>query len=120
MRVKLEEKMLDDGRVRQIVMYRKHWWSSWKPFLNDDGDLVVNYGFLNEEQVRIANLLGVVKVTNRFSKEVYDARLSMVEMVLKSDNVYVGTYDEVSGYSMAYDTPTCSVEDLQDLETKEK
>lgn len=50
MRVKLEEKTLDDGRVRQIVMYRKHWWSSWKPFLNDDGDLIVNYGLLGERE----------------------------------------------------------------------
>lgn len=120
MRVKLEEKTLDDGRVRQVVMYRKHWWSSWKPLLNDEGDLVVHWGFLNEEQERISSLLGVVKRIDRFSKEGYEARLSMIEMVLKSDNVYVGTYDKASGYSVAYDTPTCSVEDLQDLEIKEK
>lgn len=120
MRVKLEEKTLDDGRVRQIVMYRKHWWSSWKPFLNDDGDLVVNWRFLNEEQERTSILLGVTKKVDRFSKEGYEARLSMIEMVLRSDNVYVGTYDKASGYSVAYDTPTCSVEDLQDLEIKEK
>lgn len=111
---------MDDGCVGQIVMYRKHWWSSWKPLLDEDGNLVIHWGFLDKEQVRIANLLGVVKTINRFSNESYEARLSMVEMVLMSDNVYVGTYDEVSGYSIAYDTPTCSVEDLQNLEIKEK
>lgn len=119
MRVKLEEKTLDDGRVRQIVMYRKHWWSSWKPFLNGDGDLIVNYGLLGEREEEGLDCARRILRYASFPSEEIQARLSMLEMIAWSENVYVGAKHN-DEYSVAYDTPTCNVEDLQDLEIKEE
>lgn len=118
MRVKLETKTLDDGRVRQVVMYREHWWNTWKPLLDEDGNLVVHWGFLSEEEEIAAGYAKRLMKYAPSTDEGIKARLSMFEMIAWSDNVYVGakTKDE---YSVAYDTPTCSVDDLQDLEIKE-
>lgn len=118
MRVKLEDKTLDDGRVRPIVMYRKHWWSSWKPLLDDEGNLVVRWGFLSEYEEFAAKSVKSILNFTHLNDEQIKARLSMLDMIAWSDNVYVGAKTEYE-YSVAYDTPTCSVEDLQNLEIKE-
>lgn len=120
MRIKLEKKTLEDGRVRRVVMYRPHWWSPWRPFLDENGKFIINYGHLSDKEEEV-----VVKMrclADIISKERMEARLSMIGMVLEADSVYVGSHNFGVGYAIAYDTPhpTVTVKDLQDLEIKEE
>lgn len=118
MRIKLEKKTLDDGRVREVVMYRPHWWCSWRPFLNGDGEFVINWGHLSEKEEK--NIIKMRCLADIISKESMEARLSMIDMVMDSSSIYVGSYEFGVGYAVAYDTPfqNVTVEDLQNLEIK--
>lgn len=120
MRIKFEKKTLDDGRVREVVMYRLHWWSSWRPLLNKRGEFVINWGYLSEKEEDI--IYKMRRTAKVVSKERNNVRLSMMEMVLDATSVYVGSHNFYEGYSVAYDTPyeSITVEDLQNLEIKEE
>lgn len=120
MRIKLERKTFDDGRVREVVMFRPHWWSSWRPILNDKGDFVVNWGHLSENDERIISKMRLL--SRIIGKERSEARLSMMDMILDCQSVYVSGYSLGEGYYVAYDTPSerVTVEDLQNLEIKEE
>lgn len=119
MRIKLEKKTLDDGRVREVVMYRPHWWSSWRPLLDEDGEFAINWRHLSEKEEEIIHKMRCLD--DIIPKERMEARLSMIDMVLDASSVYVGSYNLGVGYAVAYDAPhNVTVEDLQNLEIKEE
>lgn len=113
MKIKFEKRLLDDGRMRPVLMYKKHWWSAWKPFLDKEGYYIVNWGYLSDSE---EDILSKMQLHEGLVKN-WDVRLSMLDMVIRADEVYVGSYSNFEGYNIAYDA-TCTerVEDLQNLE----
>lgn len=120
MRIKLEKRTLEDGRVRKVVMYRPHWWSSWRPLLDKDGEFVINWGHLSDKEEEIIRKMRCL--ADIIPKERMEAHLSMIDMVLDDASVYVGYHSFDGGYAVAYDAPysNITVEDLQNLEIKEE
>ena len=84
------------------------------------GNPIVDCGFLLAEEEEIIDKLRTNKEYGMFDEENYKTRVSMLNMVLDAEDVYVGAYDSQEGYSMAYDVPNLgSVEELQNLEIVE-
>lgn len=111
MKLKIEKRMCADGVEREIIMFRDHWWESWKPLFRNGKIAYVSYLGISckSSQDECFDMLGL-------DEEQRKARESMLVYILHADEVYVGA--RVGGeYYVGYDVTDDASEDvLRNLE----
>ena len=111
MKLKIEKRMCADGVEREIIMFRAHWWKSWKPLFCNGRIAYVSYLGISckSSQDECFDMLGL-------DEEQRKARESMLECILNADEVYVGARNG-NEYSIAYDVvDDDGLETLRNLE----
>lgn len=111
MNIRIVKHMFDDGVTREILEYRKHWWSKWRPLYNDGEFSVVSYISQNTSKSAEESGFDMLGLDNKQRW----VRYRMSCYIRNAEEIYVGARVGEDWY-VAYDADDGTLETLRNLE----